>query len=100
MRRARWFIICYDVCQAKRLTKLYRILFAAAQPMQYSVFLFFGDDAELLQLHRKMLRVIKANIDDLRIYPLNGQSNLYWAGRTLLPTGVFDHSAPSWCGLE
>ncbi|MDE2389233.1 MAG: CRISPR-associated endonuclease Cas2 [Betaproteobacteria bacterium] len=87
------FIICYDITHPRRLARLYRHLLKCAAPMQYSVFLFSGDDRQLERCIQDALKLIDEKKDDLRVYPLPGRGLKARIGRPVLPEGI------QWSGL-
>lgn len=71
------FIISYDISNEKRLAKVAKILEKFAFRIQYSV--FFLPQATLKQkneLKALLLKVIKEDEDDLRIYKVDAKNSL------------------------
>lgn len=87
------FIVCYDICDPKRLGRLHRFLKRCAVPLQYSVFLFTGDDRQLERLLEKAAAYIDPKADDLRAYPLPMRGFKARLGQPALPLGI------QWSGL-
>lgn len=87
------FIICYDITDPRRLGRLYRYLIKRAVPLQYSVFLFKGDDRQLERCIQDAIELIDEKQDDLRVYPLPGRGLKARIGRPTLPEGI------QWSGL-
>jgi CRISPR-associated protein Cas2 len=87
------FIICYDIANPKRLGRLYRFLKKRAVPLQYSVFLFVGDDRQLDRLLAEAITLIDPKDDDLRAYPLPARGLKARLGKPALPEGI------QWSGL-
>lgn len=87
------FIVCYDIGDPKRLGRLHRFLKQRAVPLQYSVFLFSGDDRQLDRLLDKAAAYIDPKVDDLRAYPLPVRGFKARLGKPALPEGV------QWSGL-
>ena len=87
------FVICYDISNPKRLGRLFRFLKKCAMPLQYSVFLFTGDDRRLNRCLEKAAKLIDAKEDDLRAYPLPSRGFKARLGKPALPEGI------QWSGL-
>lgn len=86
-------LICYDIADPKRLGRLFRYLKKCAMPLQYSVFLFTGDDRQLARCLEKAVRLIDEKQDDLRAYPLPKRGFKARLGKAALPEGI------QWSGL-
>lgn len=86
-------LICYDISDPKRLGRLFRFLKKCAMPVQYSVFLFTGDDRQLDRLLAKAAQLIDPKADDLRAYPLPKRGFKARLGKAALPEGI------QWSGL-
>ncbi|MTJ07795.1 CRISPR-associated endonuclease Cas2 [Anabaena sp. UHCC 0204] len=66
------WLVCYDVKDDKRRTKLAKLIEQRCQRVQYSVFECPLDDKELnYQLEKRWLKVLKLSEDNLRVYPLD-----------------------------
>lgn len=87
------YVICYDISDPKRLNRLHRFLKRSAVPLQYSVFLFVGDDRQLERCLVQAIRIIDTKADDLRAYPLPMRGLKARLGPRVLPEGV------QWSGL-
>lgn len=87
------FVICYDIAHPKRLGRLHRYLKKIAVPLQYSVFLFVGDDRQLDRCLERAARFIDEKEDDLRGYPLPARGFKARLGQPALPEGI------QWSGL-
>ncbi|WP_292975829.1 CRISPR-associated endonuclease Cas2 [Nitrosomonas sp.] len=87
------FVICYDISHPRRLARLYRYLLKHAVPLQYSVFLFNGDDRQLECCMQKAIELIDEKEDDLRVYPLPSRGLKARIGQPALPEGI------QWSGL-
>ncbi len=86
-------IICYDISSPKRLGRVFRLLKKCALPLQYSVFLFSGDDRQLDRCLAQAAGLIDAQEDDLRAYPLPKRGFKARLGKAALPEGI------QWSGL-
>lgn len=87
------YVICYDISHPKRLCRVFRFLKKCAMPLQYSVFLFTGDDRQLNRLMDQLLSHIDQEEDDLRAYPLPKRGFKARLGKATLPDGI------QWSGL-
>lgn len=87
------FVICYDIADPRRLGRLHRFLKKCAVPIQYSVFLFVGDDRQLDRCMEAAAKLIDGKQDDLRAYPLPSRGLKARLGRPSLPEGI------QWSGL-
>lgn len=88
------FIICYDICDPRRLGRLHRFLKKYAVPLQYSVFLFTGDDRQLDRLLARAETCIDPKTDDLRAYPLPARGLKARLGKSALPEGILFGGLP------
>ena len=82
------FVVCYDISDPKRLLRLHRFLKKYAMPLQYSVFLFTGDDRQLDRLLGKAEQYIDRQEDDLRAYPLPARGLKARLGQPALHEGI------------
>lgn len=82
------FVVCYDISDPKRLGRLHRLLKKHAVALQYSVFLFTGDDRQLDRLFAAAERYIDPTVDDLRAYPLPARGLKARLGKPALPEGI------------
>lgn len=82
------FIVCYDIGDPKRLARLHRFLKKHTVPLQYSVFLFIGDDRQLDRLLATAKTRIDPKADDLRAYPLPSRGLKARLGKPALPEGI------------
>lgn len=87
------YVICYDIANPKRLGRVFRFLKKCAMPLQYSVFLFSGDDRQLDRCLAQAAKLIDAKEDDLRAYPLPKRGFKARLGKPALPEGI------QWSGL-
>ena len=87
------YVICYDISDPKRLGRVFRFLKKCAVPLQYSVFLFSGDDRQLDRCLRHAVALIDEREDDLRAYPLPKRGFKARLGKPALPEGIL------WSGL-
>ena len=71
MRGKMYWVVSYDIPDNKRRTKVAKILEGYGQRAQYSVFECEIDAEQCAQLEERLKRVIEAQEDDVRFYPLN-----------------------------
>lgn len=64
------FIIAYDVTNPSRLQRLHKALCEYALPIQKSVFLLMGSEAQFAKCRQKAEQIIDSSKDDLRFYAL------------------------------
>lgn len=64
------YLVCYDIADEARLTRVHRFLKGIGVPMQYSVFLCSFTWPELEQAVSRLNDLIDAAADDVRLYPL------------------------------
>lgn len=66
------WLVCYDIPDDKRRTKLAKLIEQRCQRVQYSVFECPLDEPDLTyQLEKRWLPLLKLSEDNLRVYPLN-----------------------------
>lgn len=64
------YVIAYDLSNDKRRTKIHNILSGFGQWTQYSLFECHLTDKQYLQLRQRLAKVLQADQDSLRFYPL------------------------------
>lgn len=83
------YLIGYDIPDDKRLQRLHREMCKFATPLQYSLFLYEGSQADW-QLHfNKILNMLNEKEDDLRVYPISTLQPSYFYGKPVFPEGIF-----------
>ena len=70
MSETRFYIVAYDLSSDKRRNKVHKILSGFGQWTQYSLFELFVTDKELVLLQNKLEKVLNAEQDSVRFYPL------------------------------
>jgi len=88
MRRC--FLVCYDVCDAKRLRRVHRLLKGYGEPWQYSVFFCVLRDVDRAQLQADLTDEIDLAQDRVLIVDLGRDEEAarrasYSLGETLAP---------------
>lgn len=76
-----WYIIAYDVSNARRLKKLHYFLSKKALALQNSVFLAKLDKASLDKLLEGLGERSKSAEDDIRLYPVVHPDMIWVAGK-------------------
>ncbi|MEW6245676.1 MAG: CRISPR-associated endonuclease Cas2 [Nitrospirota bacterium] len=64
------YLVCYDIADEGRLTRVYRYMKGVGVHVQYSVFLCSFTWPELQGVVSRLNDLIDAKADDVRIYPL------------------------------
>jgi CRISPR-associated protein Cas2 len=64
------YLVCYDIADEGRLTRVHRYLKGRGISMQYSVFLCSWTWPERQEAIARLTELIDAKADDVRIYPL------------------------------
>lgn len=83
------YLVCYDIREERRLSRVYGCLKRRGVHVQYSVFFCRLTWAELLQLKHLLRELISEREDDLRIYPLPAGFKTIILGRgDRVPDGV------------
>lgn len=66
----RSFLICYDICDAKRLRRVHKAIRDVGMPVQLSVFLAELKQSELDRLIETLSRLINVSEDKISFYAL------------------------------
>lgn len=64
------YIVTYDVCDARRLRRVFRLMRGYGDHMQYSVFRCELSDRERAELMTKLADVLKPSEDQALLFPL------------------------------
>ncbi|MBM9521279.1 CRISPR-associated endonuclease Cas2 [Desulforhopalus vacuolatus] len=64
------YLICFDISDDKRLRKVAREMENFGLRVQRSIFECHLDDDELMELQKRMARIIEADKDSIRYYSL------------------------------
>ena len=70
MSETHFYIVAYDMSSDKRRNKVHKILSGFGQWTQFSLFELFITDKELVLLQNKLEKVLNAEKDSVRFYPL------------------------------
>ncbi|HHH47758.1 MAG TPA: CRISPR-associated endonuclease Cas2 [Gammaproteobacteria bacterium] len=87
--RTRSYLICYDIADPKRLTRIHRQVSAEALQVQYSVYLYRGSEARLEKLKYSLAKDIDEGRDDIRIYALPSRIDIHLGGKRATDEGIF-----------
>lgn len=93
MSSDRAFVIGYDIADPRRLMRVHREMCRHATPLEYSIFLLVGSDADKERCLEALGRLITPDEDDVRCYPLPARGFQNRIGRANLPDGIV------WTGL-
>ncbi len=83
------YLLCYDISDDKRLSRIHRTAVENGQPIQYSVFLLIKTEEELENLIRELQQEMDPKEDDIRIYPLNNPARVDTLGQPVRPEGIY-----------
>jgi CRISPR-associated protein Cas2 len=83
-RRA--WLVAYDIRDPRRLVRLHRFLRKQAEAVQFSVFYYEGNAAQVGRLARDIEHHIDPRCDDVRIYQLPERIECTTLGRGSMPT--------------
>lgn len=79
--RSKQYIICYDICDEKRLSKIHRYLIKKAMPIQYSVFYAELTPSQVEQIVEDLIYLHHTQ-DDIRIYTVKNFKQSIFIGKT------------------
>lgn len=83
------YLVCYDIADPKRLSKVFKVMKGSGKHLQYSVFHCALTWQQLSDLKIRLTAVIDENEDDVRIYPLPSGGKVIAMGcGDRLPEGV------------
>lgn len=89
----RAYVIGYDIANPRRLQRVHRALCRHATPLEYSVFLLVGEEADKARCLAELAALIATDEDDVRCYALPRRGLQRRIGRASLPEGI------QWTGL-
>jgi CRISPR-associated protein Cas2 len=87
------FLIGYDIADPRRLQQVHKVMLRHAAPIEYSIFLLDGSEADVALCLREVEPLMEAREDDVRCYPLPVRGLQTRIGRACLPAGIV------WTGL-
>lgn len=83
------YLVCYDIRDPQRLTRVFKCVKRVGLHIQYSVFHCRLTWNELLELKHELQRIIDERKDDVRLYPLPSDLKVVVMGRgDRIPEGV------------
>lgn len=82
------WLIAYDIADPRRLGRVHRYLKRHAIPVQYSVFVFHGNQIALERVLAGIAERIAPALDDVRAYHLPIRCEVAMLGSQQLPEGV------------
>lgn len=68
-------VVCYDVSEDKRRTKIHKVLKSYGEWMQYSVFECDLTETQYARLRRRLQRLIHPQTDNVLFYFLRGKNH-------------------------
>lgn len=78
-RAPRLYIVCYDICDPKRLRRVYKVMRGFGDHLQYSVFRCILSDVQLARLRSRLLDEIDGAEDQVLFVPLgSAESKRSW----------------------
>jgi CRISPR-associated protein Cas2 len=89
------WVIGYDICDPRRLQRVYRTMLKHATPLEYSIFLLVGTERDRACCLSQVAALISQDTDDLRCYPLPERGLQERIGKAALPEGVHWSVLPS-----
>ncbi|MCC7201916.1 MAG: CRISPR-associated endonuclease Cas2 [Nitrospirae bacterium] len=83
------YLVCYDITNERRLSRVFRLMKQRGIHIQYSVFYCRLTWQNLVELKGKLNGIINPREDDVRIYPLPGEMKVVVMGLgDRIPEGV------------
>ncbi len=98
-----WFVVSYDIRDARRLKQVQRVTSGYAAYLQRSVYLFCGPGSQLKAMTAAVLSLLEHGEDDMRLYPLSGPDDLWFLCGDPPPVvgaGMEPLSPREWPGLS
>ncbi len=75
-RPPRYFLVCYDICDDKRLRAVYKTMRGFGDPLQYSVFLCRLSDMRRVELDAQLGDILNHDVDQVMIVDLGPEGAL------------------------
>lgn len=83
------YLVCYDIAEPTRLSRVYKLMKGKGIHLQYSVFYCLLTWPELIKLKTELSEIINHKEDDIRIYPLPSDNKVIVMGcGDRIPEGV------------
>ncbi len=86
--QARPYLLCYDIADPRRLTRVHRRVVESGIQLQYSVYYLFENHSRAMGILHDIERLIEPVEDDVRLYPLPGKIEALVLGRQSITEGV------------
>ena len=83
------YLMCYDIADPKRLTRVHRRAVNHAQFVQYSVYYMIGTPDDLQRLMDEIAAIIHPKEYDVRAYAIAPLNEAICLGQPLLPDDIF-----------
>ncbi|MDQ7014833.1 MAG: CRISPR-associated endonuclease Cas2 [Gammaproteobacteria bacterium] len=88
MQKKGWYLIAYDIKQARRLKRVHRFFKKRALWVQQSVFFAQCSEAELHDWLNEALTLMELKEDDLRAWPIYHPSKVWLQGESPFREGL------------
>lgn len=83
------YLVCYDISEPQRLSKVFRFMKGRGVHLQYSVFFCTITWPELKRIKEDLSELINLEEDDIRIYPVPLSGKVFVLGMgSRIPDGV------------
>ncbi len=86
MRRC--FLVCYDVCDAKRLRRVHKLMKGYGQPWQYSVFYCTLRAIDRVRLENELREMLNLKVDQVLLIDLGTNEDAARQSATVLGTSL------------
>ena len=83
MTRLGWYMVCYDIANPRRLSRVHRIMKKNGIAAQKSVFFVQNTEKGMNALLGKIAAAIKKDEDDIRAYPVESPRKVWTTGGIL-----------------
>ena len=83
MDRPADYLICYDICNSKRLRRVHHLVRDTALPVQFSVFEASFKQLEVMEFIRKIKLEIDVAEDKVELFKLSPAHTRIWVGNVL-----------------
>ncbi len=84
-----FFVIGYDICDVRRLSRMHRFWTQHALAVQKSVFFFWGEEGTLRQRFIEAEKILRKTEDTLSYYRLPVRGRKIRLGVPAVPEGIF-----------
>lgn len=83
------YLVCYDICNPRRLGRIGRVGRKMAMPLQYSVLYLYGTERDLDRLLELLELEMDDRVDDIRAYRIPDLGRIETIGQNWLPESIF-----------